>query len=132
MARAGALAAAFAAALLAVPGAAGAVPDAEVPRVGGTVALLPGAIGEPPCLNVLVRPCANLILPVASVLYGAFQVAPDSSYRPALVSRADFRRSSPFTLTYYVRPEARWSDGVPVTAADFVFTHDAIVRHADR
>lgn len=126
-----ALAAALAAALLVVPGA-GAVPDADAPRVGGTVALLWGAIGEPPCLNVLVRPCANIILPVGSVLYGAFQVAPDSTYRPALVSRADFRRSPPFTLTYYVRPEARWSDGVPVTAADFVFTHEAIVRHADR
>ncbi len=29
----------------------------------------------------------------------------------------------PFTLTYHIRPEARWSDGVPVTASDFLFTH---------
>ena len=35
----------------------------------------------------------------------------------------------PFTLTYHIRPEARWSDGVPVTARDFVFTHQ--VRRRD-
>ena len=36
----------------------------------------------------------------------------------------------PFTLTYHIHPEARWSDGVPVTAQDFIFTLQAIRRHA--
>ena len=36
--------------------------------------------------------------------------------RPKLVSRVDFTTRPPFTLTYHIRPEARWSDGVPVTA----------------
>jgi peptide/nickel transport system substrate-binding protein len=125
-----ALAAALAAALLAVPGAGGGV-NIQAPRVGGQVAILPGQIGEPPCLNDLVRPCGNLPLPTASVLYGAYSFGPDLTYRPALVSRVDFTRSAPFTLTYRVRPEARWSDGVPVSAADFVFTHEAIRAYGD-
>ena len=37
----------------------------------------------------------------------------------------DFTTTPPLTITYHIRPEARWSDGVPVTAHDFVFTHEA-------
>jgi peptide/nickel transport system substrate-binding protein len=40
-----------------------------------------------------------------------------------LVSHVDVGKTPPFTLTYHIRPEARWSDGEPVTARDFVFTH---------
>ena len=49
-------------------------------------------------------------------------------YRPRLLLAAEARlarrvqRRPPFTITYHIRPEARWSDGVPVTARDFVFT----------
>jgi peptide/nickel transport system substrate-binding protein len=35
----------------------------------------------------------------------------------------------PFTLTYHIRPEARWSDGLPVTAADFQFTQRTFARY---
>ena len=48
-------------------------------------------------------------------------------YRPQLAS-AVFTRQAPFTITYTIRPEARWSDGVPITAQDFMFTHAAIVE----
>ena len=34
----------------------------------------------------------------------------------------DYTITPPYTLTYHIRPEARWSDGVPITARDFVFT----------
>ena len=63
------------------------------------------------------------------VLESPFEVAPDFTWRPKLVSRVDFTRTSPFTLTYHIRPKARWSDGTPITAGDFVFTHEAIVKH---
>jgi peptide/nickel transport system substrate-binding protein len=35
------------------------------------------------------------------------------------------------TLTYKLRPEAKWSDGEPVTAHDFVFTYDMITDEAN-
>ena len=64
------------------------------------------------------------------VLQKPFDVGPDFTYEESLVSRVDFTRRRPFTLTYHIRPEARWSDGVPVTAQDFIFTLRAIRRHA--
>src|SRR5207249_1880108 len=56
------------------------------------------------------------------VIEGAFKVAPDLSYRPNLVSHATVT-TNPFAVTYFIRPEARWNDGVPVGAQDFLFTY---------
>ena len=64
------------------------------------------------------------------VLQKPFDVGPDFTYEESLVSRVDYTRRRPFTLTYHIRPEARWSDGVPVTAQDFKFTLQAIRRYA--
>ena len=55
------------------------------------------------------------------VLEGAFEPGPGVTYRPRLVSSVTVHKE-PLTLTYHIRPEARWSDGVPLTSADFVFT----------
>jgi peptide/nickel transport system substrate-binding protein len=68
----------------------------------------------------------TLDLGATNVLLPAFEYGPDLTARPVLVSRVDYTREPPFTLTYHIRPEARWSDGVPVTARDFVFTLHAI------
>jgi peptide/nickel transport system substrate-binding protein len=97
------------------------------PKRGGTIVVaLPS--GEPPCLNVLAAACegATTDLGVPSVLQPAYEFRPDLTTRPVLVSKADYTREPPFTLTYHIRPEARWSDDVPVTARDFVFTANAI------
>ena len=56
------------------------------------------------------------------VLERPFDVGSRLQRRPRLVSRVEYTRKPPFTLTYHIRPEARWSDGVPVTARDFIFT----------
>jgi peptide/nickel transport system substrate-binding protein len=133
VARVGALAAALAVSLLAVAGAAGS--GAQTPQVGGTLvfgALAGGPLREPPCLNVfLERRCITsgfLTLHVSQkVLLGAFEAGADYTWRPNLVSKVDYTRTRPFTFTYRIRPEARWSDGVPVTARDFVFT-DRVIR----
>lgn len=122
------LAAAAVAALLTVSGAAGW--PAQTPKRGGTVGVVYGI--EPPCLNVLVSPCRDGILPVSSVLLGAFDNPPDYSWRPRLVSRVDFTTRPPFTLTYHIRPEARWSDGVPITSRDFVFTYRAKLAYPEQ
>jgi len=126
VARAGALGAAAVAALLALTGASGAATD-QTPRRGGTIVVgLPP--GEPACLNVLdVRCDSGFLGSVASrVLEPAYAFAPDLTTRPVLVSGAVYTRQPPFTLTYHIRPEARWSDGVRITARDFVFTLKAI------
>jgi peptide/nickel transport system substrate-binding protein len=124
-----ALAAAVVVALLAVSGAGGA--DVQTPKRGGT--LVVRLVGpEPACLNVLLVRCAggpNLGNVVQKVLDRVFAIGPDLNHHPRLVERVDFTRKRPFTLTYHIRPEARWSDGVPVTARDFVFTLRAIRTH---
>ena len=122
-----ALAAAIAVSLLAVSGAGGA--PMQTPKRGGTVVF--GTYLEPPCLNAYLERCGSSspwvrILSSLS-LRGAFSIGRDStSYEPDLVTGVDVTRTPPFTLTYRIRREARWSDGTPITARDFVFTHNAI------
>ena len=118
-----ALAAALAVSLLAVAGAGGS--GAQAPRLGGTLVFgtqgAQAGLREPPCLNVLLElKCitTGALTPFISqkVLLGAFDAGPDYTWRPRLVSEVDYTTKRPFTLTYHIRPEARWSDGVPVTA----------------
>ena len=92
----------------------------QTPKRGGTVVAGSPAGTEPACFNLLLETCG--IQPfVGQVLQGAFKVGPDLSYRPNLVSQVMLTKK-PFTLTYHIRSEARWSDGTPVTARDFIFT----------
>ena len=102
--------------------------QAQTPPKGGTVVF--GPILEPRCLNPLVDSCVSptFLWAFEKVFAPPFALAPDFTPRPKLVSRVTFTRKPPFTLTYEIRPEARWSDGVPVSARDFVFTHQAIRR----
>ena len=113
-----ALATAIAVSLLAVSGAGGA--DKQTPRRGGGVVV--PAQREPSCLNPF-RPCNFSTVFLGEVLEGAFEVGPDLTYRPSLVSRAVVVSRRPFVVDYRIRRDARWSDGVPVTASDFVLTH---------
>jgi peptide/nickel transport system substrate-binding protein len=50
-----------------------------------------------------------------------FHVHPDFSVQldHAFMVGAELTRQDPQTITYTIRPEARWSDGVPITADDF-------------
>jgi peptide/nickel transport system substrate-binding protein len=121
-----ALLAAIAVSLLAVSGA-GEAATQLTPERGGTLAF-GGRIGEPPCLNVLVSSCnesGTTSMIAEMILQPAFDVGPGYTFRPRLVSRVAFTRQPPFTLTYHIRPRAQWSDGTPVTAQDFKFTHQA-------
>jgi peptide/nickel transport system substrate-binding protein len=116
------------AALLAVSGAGGAATQ-QAPKRGGTIVV--GTLREPPCLNAFLERCHQGIPPAGHimnlVLRGAFVVGPGFTWRPDLVTRVDVTTKSPFTLTYRIRPAARWSDGVPITARDFEFTHEALL-----
>ena len=100
----------------------------QTPKRGGTVVF--GPVGESACLNPLREACGigpQYLWMLQKVLPPAFAIAPDFTQRPILVSKVDFSKRPPFTLTYHIRPEARWSDGVPVTSQDFLFTHRAIL-----
>ena len=57
-------------------------------------------------------------------LRGPFGVGADNTFRLDLVSGVTV--TPPHTLTYHIRPEARWSDGVSITARDFEFTYAAL------
>jgi peptide/nickel transport system substrate-binding protein len=98
---------------------------------GGTIVVRDGE-GEPACLNPLAVAClqSNSLSIVEKVLEPAFDVDARFRFRPRLVSGVTVSRRPPFTLTYHIRREARWSDGVPVTAGDFVFTHAAGLARA--
>jgi peptide/nickel transport system substrate-binding protein len=113
-------------ALVVTAAPAGGAPD-QTPRRGGTVVVLRPPFTELPCLNPLA--CGGDWDPLLlQVLEGAFEAGPDLVFRPNLVSDVTPGRN-PFTLTYRIRPEARWSDGVPVTASDFQFTQEAFAEH---
>ena len=113
--------------LAAVAAAPAAGAPEQTPKRGGTVVF--GPVGESGCFNPF-RDCGGggpqFFWMLQKVLPPAFALAPDFTSRPTLVSKVTFTRTPPFTLTYTIRPEARWSDGVPVTARDFLFTHRAI------
>jgi peptide/nickel transport system substrate-binding protein len=97
------------------------------PRSGGTVVI--ASSQEPACLNLLRVACRNGLLPALNqVLEGGYEVGPKLTYRENLISSGDVTKK-PYTVTYHIRPEARWSDGVPVTAGDFSFTYRAMSDH---
>jgi peptide/nickel transport system substrate-binding protein len=126
-----ALVAAVAVSLLALAGAGGAATQ-QTPKRGGTLVIATLSGGEPPCLNAFIEACAlpgPLDRGLDEVLAGAFEVKPDATFQPDLISRAEVVSRQPVTLGYHIHPEARWSDGVPVTASDFVFTYRAILEH---
>ncbi len=111
--------------VVAVAPAAG-VPE-QTPKRGGTLDLLTGR--EPACLSLILTQCQGFNSILNGVIEGAFKQAPDFSWRERLVSRVDYTSKPPFTLTYHIRPEARWSDGVPVSARDFVFTYETRLKY---
>ena len=100
----------------------------QTPKRGGTLVIGTVTQGEPSCLNVFLPRC-NVSSLVEQVLPGAFKIWPDATLRPNLVSDAEIVRKQPVTIVYRIRQEARWSDGVPVTARDFEFTHQVRVEH---
>ncbi len=101
----------------------------QTPRRGGTVVV--GPVQEPTCLNPLLVSCEGVTAfwVLEKVLAKSFVVTPALSQERELLSQATVTKTAPFAVTYVIRPSARWSDGVPVTARDFIFTHRAILEH---
>ena len=58
-----------------------------------------------------------------------YKLLPDFSYEPWIFDKdCTVLAKSPFTVDCTIRPEAKWSDGVAITADDFRFTFDTIMN----
>lgn len=94
----------------------------------GTVVF--GAEQEPPCLNGTLDACNNtwtswtagIALPGAYIIRPNFTIVPYMADGPARVT------TKPFTVTVRIKKKARWSDGRPVTADDYIFTWRQIIN----
>jgi len=57
-----------------------------------------------------------------------YKLLPDFSYEPWIFAKdCSVTEVSPFTVDCTIRPDAKWSDGVPITSADFKFTYQTIM-----
>jgi len=74
--------------------------------------------------------CCNqfwaVVIGNSPVLRGAFIINAKLQYVPDVVSSAKLT-AKPFSITYNIRKNARWSDGKPVTGADFIWSAQKIV-----
>src|SRR5205809_5076837 len=73
------------------------------------------------CLNLILDVDCNAFWNVVfqtPVIRGAFLFTPSFTYRPDLISKFTLKQR-PQRVIYTIRNNARWSDGVPVTAKDF-------------
>ncbi len=60
---------------------------------------------------------------LGAVLPGAYHITAqgESAVNPNLVQQAELISTTPETVVYTLNPKAVWSDGVPITAADFIY-----------
>jgi peptide/nickel transport system substrate-binding protein len=116
------IAAALLAAVLAVGGA-----DAATPRSGGTVVVAwPGAGPEPGCVAGC-QPASLIGSDVIELVLRKALVSAPGGWNRGVVSRTSMTRTPP-VVTLEINPRARWSDGRPITAADFVLGFETAVR----
>jgi peptide/nickel transport system substrate-binding protein len=114
--------------------AASSAPRRVAAQASGTIRI--AAEEEPTCADWIAS-CAgsswgnwalgNLTLPQA------LNVSADGEYVPGpmLVDLPTLDAGPPMTVTYRIRPEAVWSDGEPITSADFEYTWKQIVDGKD-
>jgi peptide/nickel transport system substrate-binding protein len=102
---------------------------------GGTI--LFGDEQEPTILNGTLIDGNSLVTSKVfnNVFPGAYIITPDFAYEPWLLDGEAEFTEDPFSVTYTIRDEATWSDGTPITVADFIFTlelYDEEAPHAEQ
>ncbi|HOV48557.1 MAG TPA: ABC transporter substrate-binding protein [Anaerolineae bacterium] len=75
---------------------------------------------EPTSLDPLLAPDAHTSELVAHLFSGLVELGPDMVILPDVARTWEVSEDGR-TLTFHLREEARWSDGTPVTAEDFVY-----------
>jgi peptide/nickel transport system substrate-binding protein len=100
-------------------------PDSASAKKAGTLVFGAEQGGGPDwCLNLILDVDCNAFWNVVfqtPVIRGAFLFTPKFTYKPDLVSKFTLKQR-PQRVSYTIRNNARWSDGVPVTGKDFRFT----------
>jgi peptide/nickel transport system substrate-binding protein len=90
-------------------------------REGGTVQAT--AMSEPSGFNPNTsKDNSTAVQAVAVTMYpSVFRIHPDFSVQldQTFMAGAELASHDPQTVTYRIRPDARWSDGMAITAADF-------------
>ena len=115
----------FAAMTLAATGSARVSPDGASAKSAGTLVFGAEQGGGPDwCLNLILDVDCNAFWNVVfqtPVVRGAFIFTPKFTYKPDLISKFKLQ-VKPMRVTYYIRKNARWSDGTQVTGKDWKFT----------
>jgi ABC-type transport system substrate-binding protein len=106
-------------------------PDSAKAKSAGTLVFGAEQGGGPDwCLNLILDVDCNAFWNVVfqtPVIRGAFLFTPNFKYKPDLISHYKFQ-THPQRVTYYIRKNAKWSDGTPVTGKDFKFTWQTAIN----
>ncbi len=108
-------------------------PSVEEPVRGGSLVI--GYDQEPDVLNPFIKGgdmMATAVI-VRVVLQGLLEIKPDLSYGPQLAEKVPSVKDgtvteNPFTVTYKIKEEAKWSDGKSITSNDVKFTWETIMN----
>ena len=73
---------------------------------------------EPPQLNTTLATDASSGMILGHVMEGLLRMSMDDQLEPAIAERWEVTET---TAKFWLRDNAKWSDGVPVTARDFIF-----------
>jgi peptide/nickel transport system substrate-binding protein len=106
-------------------------PDAASASKAGTLVFGAEQGGGPDwCLNLILDVDCNAFWNVVfqtPVIRGAFLFTPQFTYKPDLISRYTIK-TKPLRITYYIRKNSKWSDGVQVTGKDWRFTWQTAIN----
>ena len=73
---------------------------------------------EPPQLNTTLATDASSGMVLSHVMEGLLRMSMDDQLEPALAERWQITETQ---ATFWLRNDAKWSDGKPITAHDFMF-----------
>lgn len=104
--------------------------DPDAPRQHGGMVTI-GMDQEPQCLNVKIQ-CGSMAattMIAASLFDGLLDIDADGNYAPKIATEVPTRENGAvvetpdggMTVTVRIKPEAKWSDGQPITCADVAF-----------
>ncbi len=112
--------------ILAVLATAGCRPDAPCVRCDTIVIAAtgePNSILPPLVVETVGRDISDQVFERLADLNPGGAPIDAAAYRPRLAAR--WERVDPVTLRFYLRPNARWQDGEPLTAGDVAFSFEA-------
>src|SRR4030095_2317365 len=106
-------------------------PSSAASKSAGTLVFGAEQGGGPDwCLNLILDVDCNAFWNVVfqtPVIRGAFLLTPKFTYQPALITRPKLQ-TRPMRVTYYIRKNAKWSDGTQVTGKDWKFTWQTAIK----